>query len=141
MLIESLFDYLISLGGLARPSQPNPGLLPYVFMEPRDGVPTPASKGVDVVVGLFQTGGIPAKVREDELRKDIVDIWIRGKTSVLVRDLEERVIRPALIDKTDWQMAGMHIGESLQWRPLQRFSSDADGYIYITAYIFERRAT
>jgi hypothetical protein len=113
-----------------------------LFLDPRDGVPPPGSvqPATDAVLAAIPTGGIPARVREDELRKDIVDIWLRTKTSVRARELEEE-IRELLIDKTDWMMGALWIGESLQWRPLQRFSSDQDGYTYITAYIFERRAT
>jgi hypothetical protein len=143
LLLEALLTYLADDVEVVRRASA-PGPLPALLTDPKEGVPPPGT-GVaaanDAILAALQTGGIPARVREDELRKDIVDIWIRAKTSARARQLEEEAIRPNLIDKTDWNMGGLWIGESLQWRPLQRFSSDSDGFTFITAYIFERRAT
>lgn len=137
-LLENLMDYLLAQGLVKARGAAGP--LPVLVIDPRDGVPAPAAVGSDAVIGAMVTGGIPASVRIPELRKDIVDFWFRTTTSPRAFVLEEQ-IRAALIDKTDWQMAGMHINETLQWRPLQRFQSNADAYTYISAYIFDRRAT
>lgn len=137
-LLENLLTYLDGAGVVRRASDA-PAAPPVLLIDPRDGVPAPAGAET-AVLGAFLTGGIRADPRMDELRKDIVDIWIRTKTSPRAFQLEEE-IRAALIDRVDWQMGAMWIGEALQWRPLQRFDSNADGYTYITAYIFERRAT
>ena len=142
MLLEALLTYFADeLALVRRPSDGN-GSLPPLYVDPRDGVPPPGSvtPATDAVLGALQTGGFPARVREPELRRDIIDFWIRTKTSARARELEEQVIRPSLIDKVDWTMGGLGINECLQWRALQRFSSDQDGYIYTTAYIFDRRA-
>lgn len=138
-LLENLATYLVAQGLVKQPGAV--GAPPPLYIDPRDGVPAPAAvaPATDAVLGAFVTGGIPARVREAELRKDVVDIWIRTKTSPRAHAIEEQ-IRAVLIDKMDWQMGAMHISETLQWRPLQRFESNADGYTYLTAYIFERRA-
>ena len=137
-LLENLSDYLVNQQGIARDPQ-TPGALPPLYIDPRDGVPAPDAT-TTVVVGAMLTGGIRPEPRMDELRKDIVDVWIRSRTSPQAFAFEEQ-LRPALIDRVDWQMGAMWVGESLQWRALQRFSSDSDGYVFTTAYIFERRAT
>lgn len=137
-LLDNLLTHLVTEGIVRRPSVP--GVLPPMFNDPRDGVPAPAAVNGDAALGIFQTGGIRPAPRMDELRNDIVDIWIRTKTSPRALELEEE-IRDALIDKVDWLMGGLWVSESLQWRPLQRFVSNADAYTFITAYIFERRAT
>jgi hypothetical protein len=122
------------------------GVKPPMWLEPRNGAPAPGEGdspteiGHDAVLSAFVTGGIPARPREVELRKDVVDIWIRVAAANLAFDIEEQ-LRAAIVDRVDWTMGGLHIGESLQWRsPLQRLESGPQGWTFVSSYIFERRA-
>lgn len=142
-LLSALRAYLVSEEIVRVPA--TPGTEPPMWLDPRDGVPAPGEGqnpvevGKDAVLGAYITGGIKARPREPELRKQVVDVWIRTK-SAATAPLIDAQLYEALVDRVDWTMGGLHICESLEWRPLQRLESGPQGWTYISAYIFERRA-
>lgn len=141
-LLTNIRDHLVSAEVVRRPREATPAGKPPCWLEPREGVPAPGEGqnateiGADAVVGVFHTGGIPARPFESFYRTDIVDFWLRTRNHALAHALE-RAIRGALIDKRNWTMGSQQVIESKQWRALQRLGSDQQGYTFLTAYLFE----
>lgn len=139
-LLDYLRDHLIGETVVRDPR--TAGALPPFWREPRNGAPAPGEGsspveiGADATVSAFLTGGIPSRPYESFWRKDIVDLWVRTKTAPTAIQLDAQ-IRAALIDKRAWDMAGLLIIESEQWRPFQRLGSDAQGFTYVVSYLFE----
>ena len=116
-----------------------------MWLEPQLGVPAPGEGsdpteiGDPLVLGAFLSGGIPRKPYEKILRRDTVDIWIRSRTAPEVTTIEA-AITDQLIDQRNWQMGGLTIIESEQWRPLSPLTRDEHGFTFIVAYWFETYA-
>lgn len=120
------------------------GSAPPLWLQPRDGVPAPGEgnpteRDDDAVLGAFVTGGIPPRPYESMLRKTIVDLHIRTRTPSGAIELDA-ALAASLIDRRNWLMDDMRIVESLQWRALQPLGSDAQGFTFVVAYVFETYA-
>lgn len=142
-LLPNLRAYLVTEGVVRVPRvAPTPQApdAPPLWLDPEKGAPAPGDmKGVEdgpLVVTALPGGGIPPERQLAERRIDIVDFWIRSHSSPEISEFED-ALRAALIDKRAWNMADKFVIESLQWRPLQPFTRDEQGLIYITAYSFE----
>jgi hypothetical protein len=138
-LTDRAWQYLIDQGVVRDPRVA--GALPPAFRQPRDGVPAPGEgEGTEVgptcVIGLVRTDGIPSPRFEKEWRRDVLDIVIRV-TKWPDAEAKYAVMRNLFIDKTNWDMAGMKVIESLEWRNLGLIDSDAQGYTAQFAVLFE----
>lgn len=137
-LLDAMRDHLVTDGAVRVPR--DGGSAPPLWLEPRDGAPAPGDKtGAEdgpVVLSAFLTGGIASRPYESFMRTDIVDVWLRALRAQDVWPVEN-ALRASLVDKRGWTMGGLTVIESLQWRPLQRFGSDAQGFTYITAFSFQ----
>jgi hypothetical protein len=154
-LLDHLRDYLAAEGVVRDPDTQDPSLPP-MWVEPRTGVPAPGKGnhvtrvGKTLVLGAFFSGGIPPAPLEGFRRMDTVDIWIRALNAPDAHTIEQ-AIRDKLIDKQDWDMAGLRITDSQQWRPFQRLNNVgsqqrnaggrvdrvAEPYDFVVAYLFE----
>lgn len=117
------------------------GVLYPVFIEPREGPPAPGEKkGTEnnkaALLSLIYTGGIPTGPHEAFHRKETYDFWVRSTSPQLAKQIDNRLWE-LLQDQRDWDMEGLHVIESLQWRPLQPVGSGPQGYSYTVSYIFE----
>ena len=131
--------------GFRAPNDADPdgvsGALYPVFIEPRDGPPAPGERSdnennADAIVSLIYTGGISTGVLEKFHRKLTFDFWIRSRTPQLAAAIESR-LRFLLHDKRNWDMAGLSVIESLEWRPMQPVGNGPEGYGYTLSYLFE----
>lgn len=141
-LLTHLRDYLVGLGIARKPSVA--GSVPPLWLEPRNGVPAPgetpgndALEAGEVVLGAFRTTGIAPRRHEGFVRIDAVDVWIRSRNALQAFQLHDQ-LRDALNDLRSWDMAGLHIEESLMFRDLQRIRSDSSGFSYTSEFTFER---
>jgi hypothetical protein len=140
-------NYLVAQG-LVRKAL-TAGAAPPMYAEPENGVPAPnegANAGVSLTLGVFRMGGPAMPAYESFLRRDILEVWIRAQvgaqpSAVIAAWALEAQLRTALVDKRDWQMAGTHILESVEWRTMQRVSSDSQAYNFNMAYLFWRQAS
>lgn len=137
---DKLRTYLIAQGVVRDPRVA--GALPPCWRQPAEGVPAPGEGtgtevGPTAVVGLLRSGGLTSPRFEKEWRRDIVDIWLRTSTWPLAESIYADM-RSKLIDKRNWNMGGIVIIESLEWRPLQLLSSDMNqGFTSQFAVLFE----
>lgn len=146
-LADKVADYLIA-EGIAR-SPRTASTLPPVWRQPVNGTRAPgegnAPEAGDPVIGLVRSGGIPAASNEAEWRYDIVDVWIRASTWPKVEMLYAQ-IRSALIgtfagERRGWDMAGMSVIESREWRALALLeATSTQGYTAQCAVLFETYA-
>jgi hypothetical protein len=139
ILADRTWQYLIDQGVVRDPRVAGP--LPPAWRQPRDGTPAPGERegtevGPTAVVGLVRTDGIASPRFEKEWRRDILDVVIRTVTWPQAEALYAQ-LRVLLIDKTNWNMAGMPVIESLEWRALGLIDSDAQGYTSLFAVLFE----
>lgn len=139
-LLTALRDHLITAGVVRDPTIS--GALPPFWREPKLGTPAPGEGnnpteiGTDLVIGAFLTGGFPPRPYEAMIRKPIVDLRFRGRTVPVIENTALK-IEAAVIDQRDFDMAGLHVIECLEWRPLQRLGSDEQGYEFVLALAFE----
>jgi hypothetical protein len=141
-LLDELRDYFVAQGIARIPRVA--GAAPPMWLDPRHGVPAPGEgdnateKGTDAVLGAYLNpgGGVPAQPYESWLRGDIVEIRYRTTTGPRAFELE-RQVRAALVDKRDWQMAGVRVIESEEWLALARLDSDDQAFTYRSAYVFQ----
>jgi hypothetical protein len=115
-------------------------LLP-VFIEPRAGAPAPGAPSckednATCIVSLFYTGGFPTGPFEKFHRKETYDFWVRSASPQLAKRVDERLWQ-LLHDKRGWNMDGLEVIESMQWRPLQPIGNDPGVYSYTLSYLFE----
>lgn len=144
-LLTHLRDYLVA-EGIARVPRVA-GAAPPLWIEPRNGAVAPgespgndpAEANADAVISLFFTGGVVQPPYESFWRKDVVDFWLRVSKAPTALELDKQ-LRAALTDKRAWDMAGLEVIESEQWRALGRLDSGPQGFTYVTAYIIETRA-
>lgn len=131
--------------GFRAPSDADPdgaaGSLYPVFVEPREGAPAPGQRkgnedNTEAVLSLVYTGGIPTGPLESFHRRETFDLWVRSKGPQLAKQIDNRLWK-LLHDKRDWDMDGLTVIESLQWRPMQPLGNDPQGYTYIVSFIFE----
>lgn len=139
-LLDAMRTYLIAQNIVRSPRVP--GAAPPLWIAPRDGTPAPGEgsdateKGSDAVLSIVRTGGIPGDSYESFLRKPTVDIRLRTRTAKIAYDID-MLLRDALHDKRAWDMAGLTVVESLQFRELQSLGSDAQSFDFVTEYVFE----
>lgn len=114
-----------------------------MWLEPREGVPAPGEgqnateRGTNAVLGAYVTGGIPSQPYEAMLRKDTIDVWFRTTTAPRAFALYQALF-DALADKRDWDMAGLTVIETLEFRPLQRLGSDQQAFNFVWTLLVER---
>ena len=139
-VLSSMRDYLVAQNLVRKPSVA--GSNPPMWLEPKLGVPAPGEGnnptevGSDLVIGAYLTTGIAPGRYESWWRQPIVEVRFRGQTPQNIESTE-LAISKVLIDKVDWTMAGLYVVEAEQFQPLQRLGSDAQGYEYSTAYVFQ----
>lgn len=130
--------------GVADPDGAGGAELP-VFIEPREGTPAPGDPKRNEdnstgIIGLVYTGGIITGVLEKFRRKVTFDFWVRTTTPQLAQAVDSR-LRLILHDRRNWDMAGLTVIESRQWRPLQPIGHGSQGYSYTLSYLFELYAS
>jgi hypothetical protein len=141
LILPFLRDYLVAEGIVRVPSVS--GSAPPIWLEPRMGTPAPGEgnnpteRGATIVVGAVQEPGIPPSAYESLKRQDIVGFTIRTLKAPDAHAFEGQ-LRDALIDRRNWDMAGMRIIESEVWSEIGLIVSDAQAYTYRLAYWFER---
>lgn len=146
-LLNPLRDYLISVGIVRKPSVAGVGAplawVPPLWVEPRNGVPAPGESiggppvetGLLVVVGVFESTGIAPDRHEGFIRDQHVDFRLRSKTAVAALEPKE-LIRQHLNDRRSWDMAGLHVEESLMFRDWQRLGSDDQSFDWVAEFSF-----
>jgi hypothetical protein len=143
-LLHAMRDELVTAGLVRTPR--TAGVLPPLWVDPRDGVPAPGEGsssteiGATMVLGAFPTGGFPRQPFEKMLRRDTVDLHFRALKSPDIFTLEAQ-ITDRLIDRRNWTMGGdLTVIECEQWRPLQPLDRDEHGFTYVVSYWFETYA-
>jgi hypothetical protein len=141
-LLDHLRDHLISESIVRSPR--TAGAAPPLWLEPREGIPAPgegsgSEVGADAVLGAYFTGGIASQPWESFIREDTIDLWLRTRTAPIAFTLWQQ-LREELIDKRNWNMAGLTIIESREWRPLQPLYRDAQAFTFVASIVFERYA-
>lgn len=157
-LIAELRDYLIAQGVVRAPDQAGPGArpwLPVAWKHPDNGAIAPgdaadsdqAATAQDdgLVVSLMRAPGIPPAPGSEERRIDGVDIVFRSNAVPPVDALEAQ-IRELLVgsdpgSRTDWQMAGLYVIQSVQYRAYQPIEAANGIFTFVVGYTFELRAT
>lgn len=138
-LTDHVNNYLIAQGIVRDPRVA--GALPPCWRMPRDGVRAPGDgKGSEIgptaVVGLIHSGGIVSKRFEKEWRNDIIEIWLRTTKWPITEALYIQ-LRAALIDKVNWNMDGITVIESLEWRALAHLDSDNQAFTALCSVMFQ----
>lgn len=150
-LFDHLRDALVGAGLVRRPDVA--GELPPVWRFPDEGAVgpgdrreqgAPASQHDDgLVVSLMAAPGIPPETGMEDHRIDGVDIVMRGVAVAPIVALEA-AIRPLLLGdppnpggRVDYDLAGLYVVQSRQWRPFQPISTGAGIYTFSVGYIFE----
>lgn len=126
--------------GDADPDGDDGDLLP-MFIDPREGPPAPGEKkGTENnstgILSLVYTGGVATGPLEKFHRRETYDIWIRTMTPQLAKHVADR-LRLLLHDKRDWNMDGLQVIESMEWRPMQPVGHGPQGYSYTVTYLLE----
>jgi hypothetical protein len=145
-LLNPLRDYLVGQGIVRKPATPAPGGnpdLPPLWLEPRNGVPAPGESpntnaievGPRVVVGAFESTGIAPDRHEGFVRDQHVDFRVRAKFAPDALAIKEQ-IRQYLNDRRSWDMAGLHVEESLMFRDWQRLGSDDQSFDWTAEFSF-----
>lgn len=141
-LLTELRAHLINQGVVRNPK--NAGPLPPMWLNPRYGPIYPGQKpdkatatevGPDEVVSAFRVAGVPSIRHEGFMRVMGVDLHITVRRAFDATQMEEALYRE-LHDRRGWQMAGIFIQESLQFRDLQLVASDDNGFHYTTEFLF-----
>lgn len=138
-LLTGFRDHLIAQGLVRKPSVP--GAHPPMWSEPKLGVPAPGEKqgtedDASRVLGVFYSSGVAPRAYESGYRSDYVDVYFRSKEPTDLAGTFDlaRAIRLTIGDKRQWSMGGFLVLESLEWRALQRISSDEQGYMHSMAF-------
>lgn len=139
-LLDALRDHLVAQGIVRVPRQA--GAEPPLWLEPKEGVPAPGEGGSGAEIGstvaaAFRTGGVPfERAGGPFIRRVTVDIRIRSLKPPDAYALDSALYRE-LHDRQAWDMGALTVIESLQARELQRLGSDAQGFDFVTEYLFE----
>lgn len=146
ILLPCLRAHLVTLGLVREPavqgdSDSNP---PPMWLDPRRGVPYPGQKedvgqygfNASMVLGAYPETGIPSGPFEGFYLRKAVSIWYRGKNSPLVQNLHQQ-ISSALHDHRNYSLHGLQVNQSMMTRELQRLTSDDEGYMYNSEYMFD----
>lgn len=153
LVLPFIRSYLISENGARQSGQPAfrapsdvdsggaAGELLPIFLEPRDGAPAPGQRtgsedNSSCVVSVFYTGGFPTRAFEKFHRKETYDFWVRASSPQLAKRVDERLYQ-LLHDKRGWDMDGLQVIESMQWRPMQPVGNDPGVYSYTLSYLLE----
>lgn len=139
-MLDALRDFLVTQALVRIPRVA--GATPPLWLEPRDGVPAPGEganpteKG-DTVVAAFRATGFPSqRTMFPYIRNIGIDFRIRGKTTPPIFDFDAKLYM-LLHERYGWDMAGLDVIASTQFRELQRLGSDSAGFEYVTEYQFE----
>lgn len=144
-LLPSLRAYLRANGVARAPSDFTDLTIPPMWIDPRKGIPypgqtegleSPDESNASVVMGLYPEAGIPSRPFEGFYRQDAAVIWIIALTSPLVRQKFEQ-IKPLLHDQRNFTMDGFQVNQSMLYRDLTRIGSDANGFTYNCAFLFD----
>jgi hypothetical protein len=141
LILPFLRDYLVAEGIVRVPSVS--GSAPPIWLEPRLGTPAPGEgnnpteRGATVVVGAVLEPGISPDSYESFKVHEIAAFTIRTLKAPDAHAFGAQ-LRAALIDKRNWDMAGMRVIESQEWSGIGLIVSDAQAYTYRVAYWFER---
>lgn len=143
-LLKPLRDYLIAQAIVRKPSVPAPvgdPNRPPLWLEPRNGVPAPGEgndpieRGPTLVLGAFESTGIAPDRHEGFVRDQHVDFRLRSSTAEGALGIKE-AIRQHLNDRRSWEMAGLHVEESLMFRDWQRLGSDDQSFDWTAEFSF-----
>lgn len=143
LLLTALRDHLVA-NGVGRLPEAG-GALPPIWREPKLGLPAPGETppkgnaneaGVDSVIGLYTSSGIPSPPYYGFVRRPIVDVRLRVARADIAEALE-LAITPLIADRRGFTMGGLYVIECEQWRALSRLGSGPQGFEFTTAYTFE----
>lgn len=141
-LLDYIRDYLVTEGIVRKPEVD--GKLPPLWREPQDGAPAPGEReGVansdSAVVSIFNAGGI-GRAAYSPWRYPTVDFWLRVAQAPLYESIANAITDAFCGDqaaKVGWNMAGLEVIESREWRPWGRLGSDEQGWTYVGAFVFQ----
>lgn len=131
-VVPALRRFLIAEGIVRAPNAP--GDEPVVLAS--NDIPAPADAGARAVVGLYPSGGIPARRYESWQLRRIIDVRLRTLTASAADELEQQ-IASAIVDRRGWSMSGLQVIECLEWRALQPLGADSSGHEFLAAYVFQ----
>lgn len=167
-ILDRLMNHLAAQALTRKPSDPGAGgrpWLPPFWRAPAEGAIAPGDKGRDgngallpgaggteaddgLVITADKTGEISPSPGEGYAQRDIVDLRLRGRAVPPILELAAAIAlelapRPYGV-RYSWDMAGLFLIESRQWRPLQKIQSGTQtgtpagqGTTYVVAYLFE----
>src|SRR5688500_7768018 len=118
-----------------------------MWLDPdRRGTPAPGDipqggnateMGDPVVMAVRRATGLPPRRLENFLRHDRVDLIYRTRSAAQADPIEQ-AIRTVLNDERGWDMAGLHVEESLMTRDLARVAATPEaGFVFTQEYSFE----
>jgi hypothetical protein len=132
------------------------GTLPPIYVDPPDGLAiAPGDKTSeeqkaagqlavndhrDLIITALWAGGLTAPRMESYWIRGTVDFYLRARKAPYAFAKEEELHAAYVgdIGKQDWDMAGLHVISSQEWRGLQRIpnagGSDAS---FVVSYLFE----
>lgn len=141
-LLEELQHFLIEAGVVRSPSDANADpQLPPMWLQPRAGAVgpgqgSPPGRHDSTVLSAFFSGGRPTDPYEGFVELRVVDLRFRTMRSPDAEDLWY-AIRGLVDDKRGYDLASLHVEESLTWRRLQLIDSAQDlGYDFVASLLF-----
>lgn len=142
-VIHHVRQHLIGAGLVRDPRVA--GSLPPCWLHPK-GAPgpgegnSPVERHDELVISLFHAGGLPARRFDAARRRDIIDVYLVAAWPTRAVTAAAR-IRDELIDRTNWQMGGLTIIESSEWRPLQPITDpDRQRFAFLAGVLLETYA-
>lgn len=126
ILISELADAFVTAGIAEAPARPQPGNLPVVWKDPRDGAPDPTPT-VAQTITLVRTGQAVSAPYEGFLEVAIVDVIVRAAKSP-DGELTQRRVRALLDDHRGFYVGALRVESSYLWRGIQKLGSDSVSY-------------
>lgn len=156
-LLDHLMDHLRGAAIVRRPGEAGAAAArPPLWRNPPNGTPAPGdAEGTTVdglVIGAFIAGGIPAGEGEGFSRRRNVDLQYRSKVVPTIETTAAAVRRQLAPPSGDgglegagipgarfnWDMAGLRVIASSEWRELQPIGASADEvWTFVHAFTFE----
>lgn len=139
-VLEELRSYLIAQGLVQAQSAAASLVLPRIYLNPKDGAPTPAS-GENVTVTLVDTLLTGPPNLEAWLEEAFVDIRVRSRTATPGKLLQRQIrglIAPTgqLYGRKHWTMNTLLVEYSTLWRGDQSLPPDVDGWTRVQSFRF-----
>lgn len=141
-LLDYIRDYLVAEGIVRKPDVA--GELPPLWREPKEGAPAPGERegtanNDSAVISVFNSGSI-GRAPFNPWRYKTVDFWLRVASAPLYEPLADEISDALLGDqgaRFGWDMAGLQVIETREWRPWGRLGADEQGWTYVGAFAFQ----